>query len=179
MSMQTSDTDTTAETAETEPESRLSRIFIRSLLRALAATLPKDDHTTAEISADMWEMARELFFAMQPNDAIEAVYAARAVAAHFAAMDMYARAAKPDLTNEKALRLRNSAIAASRSFDSALRRMEQRQTRPVARSTYHAAQPAMPPTRLGAHGSPNQAPPTGWRARFHGRPASPTSPSAG
>ncbi len=84
MSMQTSHT-------EAEAESPLYRVFIRSLLRAVAATLPSDGRTTAEITDDMWEMARELFIVMHPNSAIEAVYAARTVAAHFAAMDMSAR----------------------------------------------------------------------------------------
>lgn len=168
--------DTAAETAA-EDESPLSRVFIRSLLRALAATLPNDDRTTAEITDDMWEMARELFFDMHPNSAIEAVYAARAVAAHFAAMDMYARAAKPEMSNEKVLRLRNSAIAASRSFDTALRRMELRQARPTARPTHYLAPPTMPPARLGAQGKqPNQTSPAGWRARFTARPASAPGP---
>jgi hypothetical protein len=176
MDTQTSNADTAIE--ETESESPLSRIFIRSLLRSLAATLPSDDRTSAEISADMWDMARELFFDMNPQTAVEAVYAARAIAAHFAAMDMYARAAKPGTTNEKAQRMRNTAIAASRSFDSSLQRMEQRRARTAARLAPAPAQPALllpalPPGKNGAvdrsHNA-NQPPPAGWRSRFTTRP---------
>ncbi len=180
MSMQTPDADATLE--QTEPESPLSRIFIRSLLRSLAATLPRDDRTSDEITADMWDMARELFFDMNPQSAVEAVYAARAVAAHFAAMDMYARAAKPNTTNEKAQRMRNTAIAASRAFDTSLQRMEQRRARTAAKPAPAQAQPArpafptfptLPPGKNGAvdrSHTAGQPPPAGWRARFTARP---------
>jgi hypothetical protein len=176
MDTQTPNADTAID--ETESESPLSRIFIRSLLRSLAATLPSDDRTSAEISADMWDMARELFFDMNPQTAVEAVYAARAIAAHFAAMDMYARAAKPGTTNEKAQRMRNTAIAASRSFDNSLQRMEQRRARTTAKPAPAHAQPALllpalPPSKNGAvdrsHNA-NQPPPAGWRSRFTARP---------
>jgi hypothetical protein len=118
-----------AEPASDEPDSPLSRIFIRSLLQSLSAALPANGGDSQDIVADRWEAAREMFFAMQPRNPIEAALAARAVAAHFATMDMYARAAAPGTSDEKALRLRGSAIAASRSFDTALRTLEKRQTK--------------------------------------------------
>jgi hypothetical protein len=48
---------------------------------------------------------------------MEAALAARAIAAHFAAMDGFARAAKPGMSDDKAVRLRVNASAAGRMFD--------------------------------------------------------------
>jgi len=132
MNLQTPDS-TTDNTPADEPEPGLSRIFLRCLLQALAATIPAGTgpaSATAEAWAEQWDAARELFDAMQPRNPIEAVLAARAVAAHHASMDMYARAAVPGTTDEKALRLCASAAAASRSFDTALRMLEKRQAKP-------------------------------------------------
>ena len=55
-----------------------------------------------------------MFLASKPRDAVEAGAAVRSVAAHFASMDMYARAARPGLTDETTIRLRASAIACAR-----------------------------------------------------------------
>ena len=60
---------------------------------------------------------------------MEAAEAARAVAAHFAAMDSFARAARPGVADEKAVRLRANALAAGRMFSTTLQnhRRQQRQ----------------------------------------------------
>jgi hypothetical protein len=58
---------------------------------------------------------------------IEAMLAARMIAAHHATMDGYRRAMQPGVSDAEAVRLRNNAIAAARSFDAALRTLEKRQ----------------------------------------------------
>jgi len=124
MAMHTADFDAAAQPIE--PETGLSRAALRCLLRILASALPAADSHDREFAADRWDLARELFFAMGPRNAVEASLAARAVAAHFAAMDLYARAALPGTSDEKAMRLRGKAIAESRSFDTALRDIDKR-----------------------------------------------------
>ena len=123
-----------------EPEPGLSRIFIKSLLQSLSGTLPASAGADPEAWAEQWEAARELFYALRPRDPVEAVLAARVVTAHHAMMDMNARAALPGATDEKVLRLRASAAAASRSFDVAMRTLEKRQKPAAEPATQPAAQ---------------------------------------
>jgi hypothetical protein len=100
------------------------------LIDALARTVPADkDRSEAARAASLAE-ARTLLEAWQPADALEAALAARAVAAHFAAMDSFARAAKPGMSDESVIRLRGNAIAAGRVFDN-LRREFRRLRRPA------------------------------------------------
>jgi hypothetical protein len=87
--------------------------FISMLIDTLAAMVPggNDDADTKEARRNV---ARLLFEAFEPRDAIEAMAAARAVAAHHAAMDSFTRAAQPDVSDEKVIRLRANALAAGR-----------------------------------------------------------------
>jgi hypothetical protein len=62
-----------------------------------------------------------MFFALQPRDAAEVAVAVRAVGAHFAAVDMYARAFKLGLSDDTAMRLRASANTCARAADAAQR----------------------------------------------------------
>jgi len=177
-----------------EPANQLSDLSIRCLLRTLSATLPPNVADSPEIAAEKWEAARELFFFLQPRNPVEAVLAARAVAAHFATLDLYARAALPGTSDEKVLRLRGKAITESRSFDTALRDLDNRHevaakiaaAREAAPPSPHRApippmrpEPPIPPEKPGAHDRPRNADPTpatGWRARLAGRSATPPGP---
>ncbi len=104
-------------------------VFFALVLDALARIVPALDHEDAAEKASVLRMARILFEELQPADAVEAATAARAIAAHFAAMDNFARACKPGVSDEKAVRLRGNALAASRLFDKELRTLpERRQT---------------------------------------------------
>jgi hypothetical protein len=119
-------------TLRTSPSSQSEQIFagfLALLLDPLAKMVPGkgDDAATHSTRRDL---ARVLFDAFEPRNAIEAVLAARAVAAHHASMDAYTRAAEPDISDEKCIRLRNSAIAVSRSFDAALRTLEKLRKEP-------------------------------------------------
>jgi hypothetical protein len=125
MDMQRPDIET-VEPPTTGACNQLSRVALRCLLRILSTTLPVNGGDSAEIAAEKWELARELFFAMEPTNAIEAMLAARAVAAQFATLDLYARAAQSGTADDKMLRLRAKAIAESRSSDAALRELDKR-----------------------------------------------------
>ena len=109
---------------------QLDPSLVAGLLDHLAKMVPAEQDDSEAGHARRREAARMLFEAMQPRDALEAALAARAVAAHYAAMDSYARAARPGTSDENAIRLRNSANAGSRSFDTALRTLEKRRAPP-------------------------------------------------
>jgi hypothetical protein len=116
-----------AEPATGDATEELPALFVDMLLDSLSTTIPGHVDDGPAMQIGRWRAARMLFEAMRARTPVEAVLAARAVAAHYASMDMYARAAQRDTTDEKALRLRSSANAASRSFDTALRTLEKRQ----------------------------------------------------
>ncbi len=138
----------TTDPAAGAPESALSHSLLKCLLRGLAATLPDAGDADAEVAAEIREVACELFFAMQPRNPIEAATAARAVAAHFASMDMFARAARSGTSNDTALRLRANATTASRSFDAAARTLAKRPTKPAtAPASVEPARESAPPRR--------------------------------
>ena len=102
--------------------------FLTLLIDAIARTIPADADQGAAAREAGLTMARTLLEAWQPADAMEAALAARAIAGHLAAMDSFARAAKPGVSDEKAIRLRANAFAAGRIFDrqfQALRRQRQ------------------------------------------------------
>ncbi len=130
--------------------------YLALLIDALARTVPADtDQSAAAREASLAE-ARMLFEAWQPADAMEAALAARAVAAHFAAMDSFARAAKPGVSDETVIRLRGNAIAAGRVFDRQLRAFRRQRQPAPARTPGHnvpAAATRTPPRRSAAAGS--------------------------
>ena len=95
-----------------------SDAFHTTLMKALGAAIPdtgKDDW------AGKWDNAREQFAAFNPQNAAEAQLAAFAIAAMEGAMDNLQRATQPDLSAEKAGRLRGSALAAGRFYFSVYR----------------------------------------------------------
>jgi hypothetical protein len=115
--------------------------FLALLIDALAKTIPADpDQNPATREAGL-AMARTLLEAWRPADTMEAALAARAIAAHLAAMDSFARAAKPGTSDEKAVRLRVNALAAGRMFDRQFQICRrQRQPAPVRTPAAHVAE---------------------------------------
>jgi len=151
---------TTDDITTNQPAPGLSRIFIKRLLQNLARTLPVNAETDPEGFAEEWEAARELFWSMQPRNPVEAALAARAVACHYRGIDMFARAAQPGISDEKAQRLSANALAAERSFDAALRSLEKRQGKPLPATLPDADAETIrnePPTQRAP--APPQAPP--------------------
>jgi hypothetical protein len=113
------------------------------MLRLLAASLPQGG-ASPEICAENLAAAREMFLASKPRDAVEAGAAVRAVAAHFASMDMYARAARPNLTDETARRLRAAAIACARAAEAAKPSVAKPPATAIPKSAKAEALPATP-----------------------------------
>jgi hypothetical protein len=133
--------------------------FLAPLIETLAATWPGGS------DEERHDAARTALEALQPGDLIEAMLAARMIAAHHATMDGYRRAMQPDLGDADAVRLRNNAIAAARSFDAALRTLEKRRTpapgpRPADKPTrpHRVAAKAQPPTPPPASDAESPAP---------------------
>ena len=103
--------------------------FITLLIGTLVRTIPTTaDQTEADRAVNL-SIVRTMIEAFHPSDPMEAAEAARAVAAHFAAMDSFARAARLGVADEKAVRLRANALAAGRVFSATLQnhRRQQRQ----------------------------------------------------
>jgi hypothetical protein len=117
------------------------------LLAALAKIIPGYAEMNEADRAANLALARTMFEASQPADALEAVQAANAVAAGLAAMDSFARAARPGLSDQTVTRLRSSALAAGRVFDVAVRARGGEQpparTRPQSRAAASRT-PAVP-----------------------------------
>jgi hypothetical protein len=111
--------------------------FLTLLIDAIARTIPADADQGAAARETGLTMARALLEAWQPADAMEAALAARAIAGHLAAMDSFARAAKPGVSDEKAIRLRANAFAAGRIFDRQFQALRQ-QRQPVPNRTQAA-----------------------------------------
>jgi hypothetical protein len=88
------------------------------------------DASSGPPPAERGSFARAALQALRPRNVIEAMLAARAIAAHYAAMDGFRRAVQPDISNADVVRLRSNAIAAARSFDATLRVLEKRQSLP-------------------------------------------------
>jgi len=99
----------------------ITQEFLTLLLETLAATIPAGAHSGDAGREACLAMACTMLEALHPADAKEAASAARAIAAHFAAMDGFARAAKPGITDDTAVRLRNNALAAARLADAITR----------------------------------------------------------
>ena len=168
-----------------------STAYLPLLIDALARTVPADKDRSEDARKASLAEARMLFEAWQPADAMEAALAARAVAAHFAAMDSFARAAKPGMSDESVIRLRGNAIAAGRVFDNLrreFRRLRQpaaaepqprarRQTRPGPPRRPDRPRGAGQPARgLAQRNRPRRRPADGPRSGLTGRSAAPAHP---
>jgi hypothetical protein len=130
--------------------------FADTLIDALVRTVPAIAADAPNNPAECRETVRVMFTAMQPRNVTEAVLAAEAIAAFHAAMDMYARAAKPGTSDDKAIRLRNNALGGSRGFDTTLRLLRRQHV--VPRQAASNATPTGP-----GNPEPSQRPPGGTR----------------
>ena len=99
----------------------ITQEFLTLLLETLAAAIPAGAHSGEAGREASLAMACTMLEALHPADAKEAAAAARAIAAHFAAMDGFARAARPGITDDTAVRLRNNALASARLADAITR----------------------------------------------------------
>ncbi len=168
----------------------ITQEFLALLLETLAATIPAGAHSGDAGREACLAMACTMLEALRPADAKEAAAAARAIAAHFAAMDGFARAARPGIADDTAVRLRNNALAAARLADAVARPRRQEGEKP-SRSSATAANVVMPASRVRHRaelpatipGLPDMAAQPTRRAGLHGEtalsPVQPTVPVPG
>jgi len=123
----------------------LSRAFTKRLLDDVSAATPRTGPDSPEQQDLRWQTAQQLFAAFAPANPADAQLAAIAVAAAQASLDSFLRAAQPGLPEDLVLRLRNSALAAGRTFDSILRRMRKAQSDAAAAQRVARVMPASSP----------------------------------
>ena len=120
----------------------ITQEFLTLLLETLAAAIPAGAHSGEAGREASLAMACTMLEALHPADAKEAAAAARAIAAHFAAMDGFARAAKPGITDDTAVRLRNNALASARLADAITRPRRQAAPAEVEKQSRSSGQAA-------------------------------------
>ena len=152
-------------------ERPLSDIFTKRLLQSLAATMPMERRDGSPEWAEKWDATRELFDSLDPRNPADAQLAVFAIAAAQSAMDNFARAAQPGMSDDQVARLRGRALAAGRAYASALRylRKPQPSQRPIP-----AAKPApdMPEPDMPAEPPPADT----MKAAPKSTPAKPAPP---
>ena len=102
------------------------------VLKELDAALPAGATDSPADRDENRQATRELFESLDPRDPAEAQLAAIAIAAAQSAMDNFARAARPGVADEAAIRLRSSALTAGRTYAAALRTLRKRAPEPAA-----------------------------------------------
>ena len=90
----------------------LSRAFATRMLKELTAATPASAADSQADGDENRQTTRDLFESLNPRDPAEAQLAAIAIAAAQSAMDNFARAARPGVADEVAIRLRGSAMTA-------------------------------------------------------------------
>ncbi len=98
--------------------------FLECLVSTLSVLWP------AGSPQDQRDATRATLEGLEPRDIAEAMLAARMIAAHHASMAAFQRAALPDVSITDSIRLCNSAVAAGRSYDAALRLLDKRKAPP-------------------------------------------------
>lgn len=142
------------------PERPLSDIFTKRLLQSLAATMPMERRDGSPEWAEKWDATRELFDSLDPRNPADAQLAVFAIAAAQSAMDNFARAAQPGMSDDQVARLRGRALAAGRAYASALRylRKPQPAQRPIPAAKPAPDMPAEPPPADTMKAAPKSAP---------------------
>lgn len=148
MDMQTP--DHAAAPSTTDPEARLSAVFARYLRHAVAEAVPVGPDDSEETRALKRQAAQELFDSLASVDPAQAQLAAIAVAASLAAMDSFARAARPGTSDATAARMRGSGLAAGRAYGGWLHMLLERppaaeQSRPASARASRAKAPPPEP----------------------------------
>ncbi len=118
---------------------------LAALLRATLDTLPHHPDASEDERATDRQAALIAITALAPRGPMEAMLAARYVAAHHAVMAAFRGAAQPNLPATWQLRYQGRAIALSRLMDAAMRDLSRLQARASVRPI--AQPPAMPAPR--------------------------------
>jgi outer membrane biosynthesis protein TonB len=141
-------------------ERPLSDIFTKRLLQSLAATMPMERRDGSPEWAEKWDATRELFDSLDPRNPADAQLAVFAIAAAQSAMDNFARASQPGMSDDQVARLRGRALAAGRAYASALRylRKPQPAQRPIPAAKPAPDMPAKPPPADTMKAAPKSTP---------------------
>jgi outer membrane biosynthesis protein TonB len=144
----------------TNLERPLSDIFTKRLLQSLAATMPMERRDGSPEWAEKWDATRELFDSLDPQNPADAQLAVFAIAAAQSAMDNFARASQPGMSDDQVARLRGRALAAGRAYASALRylRKPQPAQRPIPAAKPAPDMPAEPPPAGTMKAAPKSTP---------------------
>jgi hypothetical protein len=113
------------------PALSLEPATLTAMLRTTIDTLPHHPDAPEAEQAIQRQAAFEIIAALRPRDALEAMLAARLVAAHYHAMDAFRCAAQRDLPFNLLLRYQGKAIALSRLMTTTLRDLNRRQAGPA------------------------------------------------
>jgi hypothetical protein len=113
------------------PALSLESATLTAMLRTTIDTLPHHPDAPEAEQAIHRQAAFEIIAALRPRDALEALLAARLVAAHYHAMDAFRCAAQRDLPINLLLRYQGKAIALSRLMTTTLRDLNRRQAGPA------------------------------------------------
>jgi hypothetical protein len=125
---------------------------------AIIGALPSPPGTSEGEKAARREGALELLAALHPRNPVEATIAAGIVAAHYAAMDCFRRAARGDVSVDLHLRIMGKAIALCRMIDRGMRDLARRQgglgVQPAVRPASVRSASVQPMPELGARAQP-------------------------
>ncbi len=129
----------------------LDPAILEPLLDMIMDASPALPNETEQDRATRRNVARLAVLALRPTDPFQAMLAAQTVAAHYAIMDAFRRAAPLDVPDNVAARLRSNAVSLTRTMHATMRRLREQQgliaPKPAATPT-HPAQPApTPPSR--------------------------------
>ena len=166
----------------------LDPAILSSMANAALDALPHLPRATAEEIGLRRRAALQTIAALRPRDPVEAMLAARCVAAHYATMDALRVAAQPNQPVDATLRLRGKAIGLARMMDQTRRDLLQLQSSPAPSASSSSSSSSSSsdrlaraclrprPTRRHAYPLPHPRPPnsrTRRRRRHH--PLQPSS----
>lgn len=142
--------------------------FARRRIEVLAAAMPGDQPAEDKVAA-----AEAALESCHSADAAEAALVAVTIAMAEAAMDSLARAARPGMSDDTAIRLRNNAMAAARACTSLVRALR---PRPSAAREQAVVRPA---SRRVAATRPSPSPEAPTADTAPAEPAGPVPPAPG
>jgi hypothetical protein len=140
------------------PTLPLDPAILAAMQCAILDALPPHPGASETDKAAQREGALAFLAALLPRNPLEATIAAGIVAAHYAAMDCFRRAARGDLSVDLHLRTMGKAIALCRMIDRAMRDLARRQgglgVQPAARPASVRSASVQPASELGARAQP-------------------------
>jgi hypothetical protein len=161
------------------PTLSLAPATLTAMLRTTIDTLPHHPDAPEAEQAVQRRAAFEVIAALRPRDALEALLAARVVAAHYHTMDAFRCAAQRDLPINLLLRYQGKAIALSRLMTTTLRDLDKRQAGPALQPEALPAEVPAARARPAQPTAPVVTPPSPPPVRVEAKPAIVATAQAG